>query len=313
MDFNETIKVLHVEDDAADAELIRSLLYDSIVSGQFEIFRVESLKAALKEIDTGSYDAVILDLHLKDISGMDNVSAIRGQNPDLPIIILSGVDNDKDALSSIDHGAQEYVIKSHCDGKVLKLAIFSSIKRKAFERKLFKLANYDYLTGLANRRMFQNYVEKSIAKASRWKYSEVIMFLDIDNFKSINDEYGHDAGNMLLKEVADRITNLLRKTDIVSRYGGDEFTILLDDRSIDPFGSAKEVASKILNSFEKTFNYNGSDINFSASIGISIYPESGEDYMSLIKFADDAMYNAKHLGGGQFCFYSAVTKKVVLV
>lgn len=311
MNFNENIKILHVEDDDKDAELVKAILFDSIASGLFDILRVDSLKSALKEIINSHFDAIILDLHLKDISGMDNISAIRSQNPDLPIIVVSGVDNYKEALNAIDHGAQEYVIKSHCDGKILKLAIYSSIKRKAFERKLFKLANYDSLTGLANKKMFQDYVEKSIEKAVRWNHSEILMFMDIDNFKEINDKFGHDAGNMLLKEVSNRMINVLRSTDIASRYGGDEFTILLDDRTYNPLKTAKAVATKIINSFSKEFSYDNDKIKFSASIGISVYPDCGVDYNSLIKFADSAMYEAKRLGGNQYSLYNnSLLKKI---
>ena len=297
------IKILYIEDDLTDAELMQEILHSGVgKSNQYNVVHVESLKAALNQIASQGFDAVLLDLNLKDISGMDNILAIKEENPDLPVIVLSGVDSDAIALDAIDHGAQEYVMKGHCDGKIIRLAIQSSIKRKAVERRLFKQANYDPLTGLPNRTMFQDYVEKAICKAERWKRHETVMFVDLDYFKKTNDTYGHDAGNAVLKEAAIRMKTVLRESDIVARYGGDEFTILLDDRSDDSRSAAGQAVTKLIYAFHAPFEYEGNSIDMSASIGIATYPASGSDFRSLIKSADKAMYKAKKAGGHQFCF-----------
>lgn len=294
------IKVLHVEDDDTDALLMQETLHDEDGFSQFDVVHVDSLKNALKELCHQGYDAVLLDLNLNDICGVDNVTAIKEENPNVPVIVLSGMDSDRMAMEAIDRGAQEYLIKGHCDGKVIRLALHSSIKRKQMERKLFRQANYDDLTGLTNRRMFQEYLERSLVKAQRWQRHETMMFIDLDNFKQVNDEFGHAAGNALLKESALRMTSLLRSSDIVARYGGDEFVILLDHGGADFMSGAMQVATKLVCAFNAPFEYAGQQINFSASIGVAFYPMSGESYIDLMRSADKAMYKAKHAGGAQF-------------
>lgn len=170
------IKILHVEDDETDALITQSYLNEYSQGSSFDITQVDSLKNALKELSTTEYDAVLLDLHLNDVSGMDNILAIKEQCPDLPIVVLSGVDHDATALGAIDFGAQEYLIKGHSSGKVIQLAIHSSIKRKFVERRLFKQANYDELTGLANRRLFHEHLDGAINRAKRWKRSQILFF-----------------------------------------------------------------------------------------------------------------------------------------
>lgn len=297
---DKAIKILHVEDDSTDALLMQEILHNEVGLNQFDIVHVDSLKDALKELCHKGYDAVLLDLNLSDVCGVDNVDAIKEENPNIPVIVLSGVDDDRTALQAIDRGAQEYLVKGHCDGKVIRLALHSSIKRKEVERRLFKQANYDDLTGLANRRMFEEYLERTLAKASRWKRDETIMFIDLDNFKQVNDALGHAAGNALLKEVSIRMTSLLRSSDIVARYGGDEFIVLLDQGSSDLLSGARQVATKLVYALNAPFEYAGRQISCSASIGVAFYPDSGKNYIELMRSADQAMYQAKQAGGAQY-------------
>lgn len=293
------VKLLHVEDDSMDALLMQELLNDTGMN-QFDVVHVGCLQRALSQLRNSGYDAVLLDLNLPDARGLENVSAIKEQSPDVPVIVLSGMDDDLLALKAVDAGAQEYLVKGHGDGKVIRLAIHSSIKRKALERKLFKMANYDDLTGILNRRHFQDYLELALARARRAGRHEVLMFLDLDNFKQINDTYGHEIGNEVLKEAAERIKRTLRTSDFIARYGGDEFIILLDGSNGDMKYASGGVATKLLYAFAQPFHCRGHFIEFTASIGIACYPESGNDFASLIKSADSAMYEAKRAGGHQF-------------
>ncbi len=299
---HSTLKILHVEDDATDAMLTHEVLRNELGTHQLDVVHVDSLKSALEELRGVGFDAVLLDLNLRDISGLDNVKAIKEQNPDLPVVVLTGVDSDITALEAIESGAQEYLVKGHGDGRVIRLAIYSSIRRKAHERKLYREANYDDVTGLPNRRMFQNYVERALQRAKRWKRNETIAFIDLDHFKRVNDTLGHEAGNAMLREAALRMKNTLRETDIIARYGGDEFVILLDDHSPDVKSVAGQVVTKLLYVFNEPFQYQGHAVEFSASIGVAVYPFAGRTYASLIKSADVAMYQAKKAGGHQFRF-----------
>lgn len=160
-----TVKVLHIEDNLTDAELMQEIMQNGVGNtGQYDVVHVENLNAALSQIASQGFDVVLLGLNLKDISSIDTIAAISEENPDLQVIILSGEISDSIVLEAIDRGAQEYVIKGHCDGKILHIAIQSSIKRKTLERRLFRQANYDTLTELPNRKMFQVILKRPFAR-----------------------------------------------------------------------------------------------------------------------------------------------------
>lgn len=297
---DKSVSILHVEDDSTDALLMQELLMNDIGASKFDVVHVGCLRRALSQLRNRGYDAVLLDLNLPDANGLENVRAIKDQNPDIPVVVLSGMDDDGLALKAVDAGAQEYIVKGHGNGKVIRLAIHSSIKRKALERRLFKQANYDELTGLSNRRHFQDYMELALARAKRAGRHEVLMFMDIDNFKKINDTHGHSVGNEVIREAAERIKRTLRASDFICRYGGDEFLVLLDGNSEDMKYTSGEVATKLLYAFSEPFKIDGKEIEFFSSIGIACFPEAGEDFTTLLKQADKAMYEAKKAGGHQF-------------
>jgi diguanylate cyclase (GGDEF)-like protein len=164
------------------------------------------------------------------------------------------------------------------------------------------LAFYDPLTGLANRRLFKNRLENSVKSVLRSGQSMALMFLDMDQFKRVNDTLGHDAGDILLKEVSNRLSNTVRENDTVSRVGGDEFTILLTD--IRGVKDVRVVADKILKSLAKPIRVKGQDIITSVSIGITMTPEDSTDINTLMKNADLAMYSAKEHGRNNYQFFS---------
>ena len=170
-------------------------------------------------------------------------------------------------------------------------------QRKATEKQLEYQAYYDALTGLPNRLLFRDRVVNAIAQAKRHRRGIAVMYLDLDHFKLVNDGLGHSVGDALLSEVAARLQGSIRASDTISRLGGDEFTILLNDTSSTEaiFG----VAAKILSSLSRPFRVNGHELFVTASIGVSLYPNDGEDVETLLKCADSAMYRAKELGRNQ--------------
>ena len=178
------------------------------------------------------------------------------------------------------------------------VAVFSDIsERKAAEGRMRHLAHYDILTDLPNRTLLSDRLQQALAKAKRDKASHphlALMFIDLDKFKPINDDFGHNVGDMLLKEVAQRLLGCVRETDTVARIGGDEFIVLLT--SIEAREDALLVGEKILEALQLPFELAGRDHRVSASIGIAVYPEHGSDDKSLLKSADIAMYNAKAAG-----------------
>src|SRR5438132_6037942 len=170
-------------------------------------------------------------------------------------------------------------------------------QRKATEKQLEYQAYYDALTGLPNRLLFRDRVVNAIAQAKRHRRGIAVMYLDLDHFKLVNDGLGHSVGDSLLSEVAARLQGSIRASDTISRLGGDEFTILLNDTSSSEavFG----VARKILHSIARRFRVESHELFITASIGISIFPTDGEDVETLLKCPDSAMYRAKELGRNQ--------------
>jgi len=176
-------------------------------------------------------------------------------------------------------------------------------ERKETEAKVIRLANYDMLTDLPNRRLVQEMIHQTIELAHRSHSQFAVMFLDLDKFKAINDTLGHDIGDQLLKMVGTRLTNALRGEDTVGRQGGDEFIVLLAKLNA-PEDSAL-VARKMLNILAAPFFINGQELHTSASIGIAIYPQDGGDVDTLLKSSDTAMYYAKEQGRNSYQFFAA--------
>ena len=195
------------------------------------------------------------------------------------------------------------------DGTVKRyVALFSDVtEKKKSEERIWKQANYDSLTGLPNRRMFHDRLEQEIKRAHRAKSSLALLFLDLDYFKEVNDRLGHDMGDKLLKDVAQRLSSCVRDSDTVARLGGDEFTIILSDLAA--LESVERIASSIVEKLAVPFQLGDAVANVSASIGIAIYPNDSTDIPSLLKNADLAMYAAKRHGRNQFHFYVAAMRE----
>jgi len=162
-------------------------------------------------------------------------------------------------------------------------------------------ATHDHLTGLPNRKLFYDRFHIAKANAQRYQKSLAIMSLDLDEFKTINDTFGHDVGDQVLVEVTRRLTAGLRKGDTVARFGGDEFVLLLTE--IKSRKDVIEVAQKILHNFQAAFHIDEHQLNLSASIGIALHPQDGKTILDLVKKSDQALYQVKKNGKNNYCFY----------
>lgn len=174
------------------------------------------------------------------------------------------------------------------------------IKRKRVEGDLLFLAQHDVLTRLANRNVFENFLIEALSKATIQNRMVAVIYLDLDGFKEVNDSAGHAAGDGILREVAERLRQSVRVTDVVSRFGGDEFVIILP--ALKNIEDVNPIGEKILTKIAQPFNINGLELYVTASMGISLFPGDGENYQTLIKNADLALYQAKENGGNQLRF-----------
>jgi diguanylate cyclase (GGDEF)-like protein/PAS domain S-box-containing protein len=176
-------------------------------------------------------------------------------------------------------------------------------ERKQAEENIKHLAFYDPVSGLPNRILFNDRITTAVRNARRYKKQLAVMMLDLDRFKDINDTYGHSLGDRLLNSVGTRIAGRLRESDTVSRIGGDEFMVLLPD--IHGQGDAAIVAQKIIVAFQEPFVIEGREIHITTSIGVCAYPQHGNSADTLIKNADNAMYQAKALGRNNWQWFES--------
>ena len=176
-------------------------------------------------------------------------------------------------------------------------------QRKESQERIQHLAHYDPLTGLPNRVLLADRMKIAIAHAARYSQRLALLFVDLDRFKLVNDSLGHEIGDKLLKVVAERMQSSVRKADTISRVGGDEFIILLSH--IDSLEDAAQVARKINSALSQPYQIEEHELMLSASVGISIYPDSAKEANSLMRNADSSMYSAKEAGRNRYQFYSA--------
>lgn len=294
------MKLLLVEDNPADADFLAASLRRQR-AGDVELVNVATLAEATTKLHTDRFDVVLLDLHLPDGSGLQCLDTIQAIDSEIPIIVLSGQDDEDFAVSILNKGAQDYLVKWEGQGRTILRSIRYAIERKRSELHLNYLAQFDPLTGIPNRQFFNDQLNRATARAARDGRKVALLFLDLDEFKVVNDTLGHDAGDRLLKEVAGRLGRSVRTGDVIARLGGDEFAVMLEG-----LPSAREVevvASSLLEVVSQPYHIADRQISITTSIGITMYPNDHSDTLMLLKNADIAMYQAKENGRNNFQFF----------
>ena len=290
------IQVLLIEDNPTDALLLREAVRDDPLSA-FEFTVAESLKSGLEYLAQHPFDVILLDLGLPDGQGLESFETVHGAFPDKPIVVLSGLSDQRLALGAVQSGAQDYLVKGTACWEIASRAIRYAIERKRMEMRLHYMATHDDLTGLPNRKLFHDRLTHAVGRARRWysgkteKWEVAVMLLDLDNFKSANDTYGHPQGDILLQAVTEQLMKCVRESDTVARMGGDEFTLIFEN--VSGTDDAEFLAHRVLAVFDQPFQFGGHELLVTASVGISLYPRDGQDAESLLTHADIAMYQAK--------------------
>jgi len=298
---HEVCDVLLVEDNLIDAQLVRRLLR-RVTAAYYRITHVRTLNDAVLSAEEMTPDVILADLNLPDSRGTQTVSSLQTSYPDIPLVIVSSWEDEAISLRSVKAGAQDYLVKGHIDGANLHRVIRYAVERKRTELELVRLAHYDQLTALPNRTLLRERVEHALARAMRAGTGVATLVLDMDRFKEINDMLGHDVGDKLLVEVAQRIRGAVRDQDTVARLGGDEFAVVLEGVS-----EAREVLpviERIIDSLADLTSVRGHEVNSSTSVGIAMYPENGSNLSELLRAADLAMYQAKSSGRGRYRFFA---------
>lgn len=278
-------RVLLVEDNPADARLVRILLSEAGPTAAFEITHVGRLEEAIQRIEGAEFDVVLLDLSLPDASGLETVGRIQSVAPHLPVVVLSGLSDEEVAVQAIQGGAEDYLVKGQGDGDLISRSIRYAIERKRAEDHLAYLSNYDPLTQLANRVLFQDRLEQALARADRNESLVALLFLDLDRFKAFNDTYGHPAGDALLRETAAAWRAGLPADAVLARYGGEEFAVLLPGYRLD---QATGVVARLRDRTPAGQTF---------SAGVCEWRSAGRpEPAALVAHADQALYRAKRNG-----------------
>ena len=298
-----TTRVLLVSEYKRDHLRITHIL-GAISARQYELTWCADLSHALEAMLSQIHDVVLLDYAPESApdEGRRLLHAANQHGCTEPVIVLTDSLDPQVDQEIIRAGAADYLTKTQLDTRVLERAIRYALDRKEAELKLARLAHYDALSGVPNRVLFKDRLERAIQRAERGHQGVALLFLDFDGFKAVNDTYGHDAGDRLIELIGERLSACMRKTDSVARLGGDEFTVVLED--VNSRADIINVAKKIIRTVAKPFPIMGNQIVAGCSIGIAPYPEAGTDFDTLLKHADTAMYQAKDIQGSAYKFYS---------
>jgi two-component system cell cycle response regulator len=283
-------KILLVEDNPGDARLLREPLTE-VLESEFEVTQCETLKQAIESLKKNKPDVVLCDLGLPDAQGLEAVRCIHGEAPDVPLVVLTGLNDEASAVQSLKEGAQDYLVKGQIDGGLLWRALRYAMERQRVQLELLSLALIDDLTGLNNRRGFLTLAEHHAKQAYRVGEPFLVAFVDLDGMKHINDTFGHQEGNRALVDASNVLKDTFRQSDILARLGGDEFVVLIADTS------GKDIGTIVHRLQEKVAALNANhdrryDLSFSIGV-VATDMVQPADLELLLSEADALMYQQK--------------------
>src|SRR5688572_10544786 len=217
---NPSIRILFLEDDPGDARLVQESLRDAM-EGQFACTCVPTLGEVLENLRAAPFDVILLDLSLPDSQGIDTFTTVRAQARNMPILILTGLDDQTLALQAVKAGAQDYIVKGQLAGHLLPRAIRYAIERHRLQTELHSLSVQDSLTGLYNRRGFFMLAGEQLKLVHRSSQGLLLFLCDVDGMKPINDSFGHAEGDRALIDTTAVLRGTFRESDILARLSGD--------------------------------------------------------------------------------------------
>ncbi|MFN7096906.1 MAG: diguanylate cyclase domain-containing protein, partial [Gammaproteobacteria bacterium] len=293
-----------------DSPTTLAILTASLKKLEHEVIATSSAEQAILAYQKEKPDLIILDVVMQPMDGFECAKKIRDiENTEwIPIIFLSASVDDESIAKGIDAGGDDYLTKPFSEvtlaAKIKAMQRIHEMRNQLYEAtcKLGRLSTTDTLTGLYNRLQFNNTLPEKIAFSKRHNTLFALLFLDLDNFKFVNDHFGHPVGDQLLQEIAIRLRACVREYDFIARLGGDEFAIIINDiKSIEDAGN---VAQNILDAIDRQYTLSHHTFNIGCSIGIACYPSAGIDHETLTRNADSAMYHAKELGRNNYQYFT---------
>lgn len=291
--FERPIRLLLVEDNPGDARLFTETIKETRAF-QFEVAHRACVDHALAFLAQGTPDMIVLDLGLPDAGGVEAVRKVQLAAPAVPIVVLTGLDDESSAIQALHAGAQDYLIKGQMNTSLLVRALRYAFERHGLQMALRKESTIDELTGLANRRGFLMLAEQHAMLAKRTGEHFVVAFIDMDGLKPINDKLGHQAGDAAIAETAEVLRVCFRGSDILGRLGGDEFAALLpatDDNSEASIRQRLQLELEVRNAKP--------DRRYSLCISVGIVRTDGQHSFSveeMLAQADALMYAEKQRG-----------------
>lgn len=301
--FNDTQKyeerpvIVLADDDPSIRLMVRHVLE----SEEYDIIEAADGLEAIKAVEKHHPALILLDAVMPGLDGFTTCEQIKDKGySDIPVIMITGLDDDASVERAYDVGAIDFITKP-IKWAVLKHRVKSVVAKVVAERKVKLLAYRDALTDLPNRLLFADRLEQAVVRAERHRESVALMLIDIDDFKLVNDSFGHDAGDKLIRAVGDMLSKSLRRADTVARLGGDEFAVIVE--GIEGADDAISIADNLTTMLEHNVKLDDQETFTSASVGIAVYPDDGKDPRTLLKNADTAMFRAKENGRHCFQFY----------
>lgn len=293
-------KVLLVEDDSDDAEFLRMSLrkYTDAV----DITHKSLIGDAVTVLEDERFDVVLLDLNLPDGRGAECVERIHEADELVPIVVLSGHDDEDFAVDILNQGVQDYLVKWEGDGRIILRAIRYAIERKRAENKVNFLARIDWLTCIPNEQYLRDELEHALTRALRGRRTLALLLLDLDRFDAVSEKLDRSAVDELLRAVVQRLSETCRKGDLVARLRGERFAVLLED--VEGPLEIESLARKLGTAFQKPFDIFGRQVSVTSSIGVGIFPHECTDAKALLANAESALRDAREQGTSTFRFFS---------
>lgn len=290
--------ILIIDDETSNIKLLHRGLVD-----KYQILAAKSGEAGINIAKQQQPALILLDVVMPNIDGFEVIKRLQNdaETVDIPVIFLTGLHSVENEELGLNLGAQDYINKPF-HMAVVRARIATQMKIVEQKEIIKFFANHDALTGLPTLKIALDRLDMSLKAAKRQEWKLAVLYIDLDGFKDINDTFGHDAGDVILKTTARKVINIVRESDTVCRIGGDEIMVIMNN--INNVRSLEDKCQRLICDLANTVHYNGNELQVTASIGASVFPDHADTADTLRKKADETMYKVKRSGKNNYMVYS---------